>query len=109
MVAETMLAMLAAGLDPVVPEHGSLGASGDLAPLAHCALALIGEGEVFDAAGDRVPAAAALRGRGHRAARARPEGGARAHQRHRRDPRHARARPRATSIACSGPPTSPPR
>ena len=32
---------------PVVPEHGSLGASGDLAPLAHCALALIGEGEVL--------------------------------------------------------------
>ena len=59
-LAETMLAMLAAGLDPVVPEHGSLGASGDLAPLAHCALALIGEGEVFDASGDRVPAAAAL-------------------------------------------------
>ncbi len=60
LLAEAMLAMLAAGLDPVVPEHGSLGASGDLAPLAHCALALIGEGEVFDAAGDRVPAAAAL-------------------------------------------------
>ena len=59
-VAETMLALLAAGLDPVVPEHGSLGASGDLAPLAHCGLALIGEGEVFSAAGDRVPAAAAL-------------------------------------------------
>ena len=46
-LAETMLAMLGAGLDPVVPEHGSLGASGDLAPLAHCALALIGEGEVL--------------------------------------------------------------
>jgi histidine ammonia-lyase len=59
-VAETMLALLAAGLDPVVPEHGSLGASGDLAPLAHCGLALMGEGEVFDAAGDRVPAADAL-------------------------------------------------
>jgi histidine ammonia-lyase len=59
-LAETMLAMLAAGLDPVVPEHGSLGASGDLAPLAHCALALIGEGEVFDAGGERVPAGAAL-------------------------------------------------
>ena len=39
------------GLTPVVPEHGSLGASGDLAPLAHCALALIGEGEVLDADG----------------------------------------------------------
>jgi histidine ammonia-lyase len=59
-VAETMLALLAAGLDPVVPEHGSLGASGDLAPLAHCGLALMGEGEVFDAGGERVPAAEAL-------------------------------------------------
>ena len=59
-VAETMLALLAAGLDPVVPEHGSLGASGDLAPLAHCGLALMGEGEVLDAAGERVPAADAL-------------------------------------------------
>ena len=45
-VAERMLELLNAGLTPVVPEHGSLGASGDLAPLAHCALALIGEGEV---------------------------------------------------------------
>ncbi len=60
-LAEAMLAMLAAGLDPVVPEHGSLGASGDLAPLAHCALALIGEGEVVDAAGARLAAAEALR------------------------------------------------
>jgi histidine ammonia-lyase len=60
LVAETMLALLAAGLDPVVPEHGSLGASGDLAPLAHCGLALMGEGEMFDAAGERVRAAEAL-------------------------------------------------
>jgi histidine ammonia-lyase len=60
LVAETMLALLAAGIDPVVPEHGSLGASGDLAPLAHCGLALMGEGEVFDPAGERVPAADAL-------------------------------------------------
>ena len=37
----------------MVREHGSLGASGDLAPLAHCALALIGEGEVWDAEGRR--------------------------------------------------------
>ena len=43
-----------------MPEHGSLGASGDLAPLAHCALALIGEGEVLDADGERAPAAEAL-------------------------------------------------
>ena len=59
-VADTMLARLAAGLDPVVPEHGSLGASGDLAPLAHCGLALMGEGEVFTPAGERVPAAEGL-------------------------------------------------
>jgi histidine ammonia-lyase len=59
-LAETILAMLNAGVTPLVPEHGSLGASGDLAPLAHCALTLIGEGEVMDAAGHRRPAAEAL-------------------------------------------------
>ncbi len=59
-VAETILRVLNADLTPVVPEHGSLGASGDLAPLAHCALALIGEGEVVDADGRRRPAAEAL-------------------------------------------------
>jgi histidine ammonia-lyase len=60
LLAETLLAMLDAGLDPVVPEHGSLGASGDLAPLAHCALAMIGEGEVFGLDGVPAPAADAL-------------------------------------------------
>ena len=59
-VAEVLLAMLNAGITPVVPEHGSLGASGDLAPLAHCALAAIGEGEVIDRSGDARPAAEAL-------------------------------------------------
>jgi histidine ammonia-lyase len=59
-LAERILALLGAGITPVVPEHGSLGASGDLAPLAHCALTLIGEGDVFDAAGRRVAAAEAL-------------------------------------------------
>src|SRR3954470_24894285 len=59
-VADTMLALLAAGIDPVVPEHGSLGASGDLAPLAHCGLALLGEGEVLTASGERAPASEAL-------------------------------------------------
>ncbi|MGA2928100.1 MAG: histidine ammonia-lyase [Solirubrobacteraceae bacterium] len=63
-LAETLLALLAAGLTPVVPEHGSLGASGDLAPLAHCALALIGEGELDCADGVRRPAAQALAGAG---------------------------------------------
>ncbi|HET9602094.1 MAG TPA: histidine ammonia-lyase, partial [Acidimicrobiales bacterium] len=50
-VAEGLIAMLNAGLTPVVHEHGSLGASGDLAPLAEAALALIGEGELRDASG----------------------------------------------------------
>jgi histidine ammonia-lyase len=59
-VAHGIVAMLNAGITPVVPEHGSLGASGDLAPLAHCGLALMGEGEVFDADGERRPSAAAL-------------------------------------------------
>ena len=44
-VVETILALLNADIVPAVHEHGSLGASGDLAPLAHVALALIGEGE----------------------------------------------------------------
>ncbi|MBW3667599.1 MAG: histidine ammonia-lyase [Actinobacteria bacterium] len=45
-VVELLLAMLGAGITPLVPEHGSLGCSGDLAPLAHVALALLGEGDV---------------------------------------------------------------
>lgn len=53
-------ALLNAGITPCVPEYGSLGCSGDLAPLAHCALALMGEGEVYDATGARVSAADAL-------------------------------------------------
>jgi histidine ammonia-lyase len=52
--------MLNAGITPVVPEYGSLGCSGDLAPLAHCALALTGEGEVRDGRGELRPAAEAL-------------------------------------------------
>jgi histidine ammonia-lyase len=59
-VAETIVALLNARLTPVVPEHGSLGASGDLAPLAHCGLALIGEGEIATDDGRRLAAAEAL-------------------------------------------------
>lgn len=44
-VLETMVEMLNKGVTPVIPEQGSLGASGDLAPLAHLALVLMGEGE----------------------------------------------------------------
>ena len=46
-VIENLLAMLERGVHPVIPEKGSVGASGDLAPLAHLALALIGEGEAW--------------------------------------------------------------
>jgi histidine ammonia-lyase len=60
-VAETLAGMLNAGITPVVREHGSLGCSGDLAPLAHCALVLTGEGEAMTRAGETVPGAAALR------------------------------------------------
>jgi histidine ammonia-lyase len=60
-VAETYAAMLDAGITPVVHEYGSLGCSGDLAPLAHCALAATGEGLVRDAGGLLVEAAEALR------------------------------------------------
>ena len=59
-VAERLLALLGSGLTPLVPEHGSLGASGDLAPLAHCALVLMGEGSVMDSDGALLPADEAL-------------------------------------------------
>jgi histidine ammonia-lyase len=59
-VATTYAAMLDAGITPVVHEFGSLGCSGDLAPLAHVALAALGEGPVRDADGVLRPAAEAL-------------------------------------------------
>jgi histidine ammonia-lyase len=58
-VAETYAAMLNAGITPVVREYGSLGCSGDLAPLSHVALAAMGEGDVR-VDGTLVPAAEAL-------------------------------------------------
>ena len=48
------------GITPIVPEFGSLGCSGDLAPLSHCALALMGEGNVHDANGVQMPTMQAL-------------------------------------------------
>lgn len=59
LVIETLIAMLEKGVTPVIPEKGSVGASGDLAPLAHLALAAIGEGEAFYD-GNRMPSAVAL-------------------------------------------------
>jgi histidine ammonia-lyase len=59
-VVEALLALLDAGVTPVIPEHGSVGASGDLAQLAHLALPLIGEGEV-QVDGQRLSAVEGLR------------------------------------------------
>lgn len=59
-VADLLLAMLREGIDPVIPSKGSVGASGDLAPLAHIALALIGEGDVIYQS-RRMPAADAFK------------------------------------------------
>ncbi|MGW0994401.1 histidine ammonia-lyase [Streptomyces sp. NPDC002520] len=58
--AQAYADLLNAGITPVVHEYGSLGCSGDLAPLAHCALAIMGEGRVRDAQGELKPAAEAL-------------------------------------------------
>ena len=58
--AELMAALLSHGITPVVREYGSLGCSGDLAPLSHCALVLMGEGHVRDASGELVEADVAL-------------------------------------------------
>jgi histidine ammonia-lyase len=59
MVIDGLLAAYNAGLTPYIPSQGSVGASGDLAPLSHMTLALIGEGEMLEN-GVRVPARAAL-------------------------------------------------
>jgi histidine ammonia-lyase len=56
---DTLVALLERGVSPVIPEKGSVGASGDLAPLAHLALTIIGEGEAFYR-GVRLPGAEAL-------------------------------------------------
>ena len=80
-LVEALVALLNAGSFPRVPEQGSVGASGDLAPLSHIALALMGEGEVLGPT--------ARRGRTRHCAAAGPhavplraQGGARVHQRH---------------------------
>ncbi|MGD0800441.1 MAG: histidine ammonia-lyase [Terracidiphilus sp.] len=59
-LVELLVAMLNAGVHPVIPEKGSVGASGDLAPLAHLALVAIGEGEAFYQ-GARIPGGEALK------------------------------------------------
>jgi histidine ammonia-lyase len=63
-IADALIAMLNAGITPIVPRHGSVGCSGDLAPLAHIALALVGEGDVVDPDGVTRPALRALKAAG---------------------------------------------
>jgi histidine ammonia-lyase len=63
LVVDRLLELLELGIHPIVPEQGSVGASGDLAPLAHLALPLIGRGEV-ELGGHRMPALIALREEG---------------------------------------------
>jgi histidine ammonia-lyase len=64
-VVQGIVDLLNNGITPWVPEHGSLGASGDLAPLAHCALVLLGEGWVLDS-GERIAGGQALENAGLR-------------------------------------------
>jgi histidine ammonia-lyase len=59
-IAQALVDLLNHDVTPWVPEHGSLGASGDLAPLAHCALVLLGEGWVLGKDGSRIGGAEAL-------------------------------------------------
>jgi histidine ammonia-lyase len=59
-LVERLLDFLDRGVHPVVPSQGSVGASGDLAPLAHLAMALIGEGEVEHGGAERGAAAEVL-------------------------------------------------
>ena len=73
-LVEALVGLLNAGIVPLVPEQGSVGASGDLAPLSHIALALIGEGEVLGSSGAE-PAAGALDRAGLRPFRFAPKEG----------------------------------
>lgn len=63
-VAQVYADFLNAGITPVVPEFGSLGCSGDLAPLSHCALSMMGEGEVHDVHGELMPSIRAMEAAG---------------------------------------------
>jgi histidine ammonia-lyase len=60
-VIDTICELLNRGVTPFVPSQGSVGASGDLAPLAHLALVLIGEGECLDENAIRIPSSDTLR------------------------------------------------
>ncbi|MGE0354094.1 MAG: histidine ammonia-lyase [Gemmatimonadales bacterium] len=74
-LVEALVALLNAGLVPVVPEQGSVGASGDLAPLSHIGHVLMGEGEVMGPGAERLPAGPALARAGLSPVRFRPKEG----------------------------------
>nr|MBF0685239.1 aromatic amino acid lyase [Pseudomonas sp.] len=59
-LADALIALYNADVLPVIPAKGSVGASGDLAPLAHLACVLIGEGEALTPEGERIPGSAAM-------------------------------------------------
>ena len=100
---ELLLGVLGAGIVPHVPSRGSVGASGDLAPLAHLALPLVGEGEATRGRPPRERGRGARR-RGVVADHARGEGRPVADQRNAVHDRHGvpRARPRPAAGACRG-------
>ena len=99
-VIELLCEMLNRRLYPVVPEKGSVGASGDLAPLAHLALSVIGEGEVFFE-GQRMATAEAFRRAKLKVCRTGSEGRFGPAQ---RDTSHARGR-RVGAFTCAAPRT----
>ena len=108
--AQLLADLLSHGITPVVREYGSLGCSGDLAPLAHCALAADGRGRgAGRPTGSLAPPPRRSPTPGSDAGRARRQGGPGAHQRHRRHARHAAARDRRPDRPAAASPTSPRR
>ena len=99
---QTYVELLNAQITPVVHEYGSLGCSGDLAPLAHCALALMGEGVVRDRSGALLSRGRRLGGGRHRAGTPGGEGGSGPDQRHRRHARHAGPGAHRSAAAAQG-------
>ena len=89
-IVERLLDLLNRGVHPVIPEQGCVGASGDLAPLSHLALVLIGEGEA-EVGGEVLPGARGAAPGGAGAGASAGQGGAGAQQRHAVHGRHRRA------------------
>ena len=103
-VAHTLTLMLNRGVHPVIPSKGSVGASGDLAPLAHLALCVIGEGEAIYR-GERMPGRTALERAGIEPVRLKPRKASRCSMEPRRSPPWARS-PSGAPPASPASPTS---